>query len=344
MVWLQTVFTWLERLGFKPVTTVFDPAASPGIRRIADDLRAKRYEAVEAAFDRIAVDRYGDALDAILDAMTGGRASDLPTALDAVRVWQDDPGKGAFHAAMLLGRGSVREGWRVRGGKVAYDVKEDAWPVFISQLENADRLFDEAARVRPGHPEPWVGLLSTTRGLQLDDDDTGRRFQSLLERAPLHVQGHVLMLENLKAKWGGSHEAMFAFAREQAGRAPEGHVLGGLVVHAHWEMRNLRYWADDDDADAYFRQADVVRDIIQVWRRTGGSGRHVPDADSRVFYNLMAATLALCGQRELARQALRMMKGQCVEWPWCAMVESLPESMNTGWVVDRIARSVGIRS
>lgn len=344
MAWLQAVFAWLERLGYKPVTTVFAPGASPGIQRMAEDLRARRYDALEAAFERIPVDRYSDALDAILDAMTGGRESTLPAALDAVRIWQDDPGQGAFHAAMLLGRGSVREGWRVRGGKLADDVKEDAWPVFFSQLENADRLFDEAGRVRPAHPEPCVGLLSTTRGLGLDEVETTARFHALLERSPLHLQGHALMLENLKAKWGGSHEAMFAFAREHAGRAPEGHALGALPLHAHWEMRNLRYWADDDEADAYFRQADVVREVIQIWRRTAGSSSHAPDASARVLYNLMAATLALCGQRELARQALRMMKGQCVEWPWCAMVESLPESMNTGWVVDRIARSVGVRS
>lgn len=343
MEWLQAVFAWLERLGYKPATAMFAPEASPGIQRMAEDLRARRYEALEAAFDRIPVDRYGDALDAILDALTGGKASQLPTALDAVRVWQDDPGKAAFHAAMLLARGSIREGWRVRGGRFAGDVREDAWPVFFGHLENADRLFDVARRLRPDHPEPCVGLLSTTRALEMDEAGTEARFRAVLAVAPLHLQGHVLMLENLKAKWGGSHEAMFAFAREHAGRAPDGHALGSLALYAHWEMRNLRYWDDDDDADAYFRQPEVARDIIQAWRRTAGAPAHVPDANSRVLHNLMAASLALCGQRELARQALQKMKGQCVEWPWCTMSESLPESVNPAWVVDRIARSVGMR-
>lgn len=343
MDWLHAVFAWLERLGYQPATKLIDAGASPGIQRMAEDLRAQRYEPLEGAFERIPAGRYGEALDALLDAMAAGQEAGLPVALDMVRRWQDDPGQGAFHAAMLLARGSIREAWRVRGGKFAGEVPRDAWPAFFGHLENADRLLVSAARWRPSHPEPLVGRLITARGLQLDDDELQSRFQALLSLAPLHVQGHVLMLENLKAKWSGSHEAMFAFARQQAVRAPEGHALGALVVHAHWEMRNLRYWADDEQADAYFRRPEVAREITGVWQRTAGSSSHVPDGDSRALYNLMAASLALCGQRELARQALARMKGQCTEWPWCAMAETLREGVNTGWVVDRVARSVGVR-
>lgn len=343
MGWLRAVFSSLERLGFKPVTTVFSPEASPGIQRMAEDLRAQRYEPLVAAFERIPPDRYGDALEAILDALTGGQESRLPVALDAVRVWHDDPGQGAFHAATLLGWGSIREAWRARGGRFANHVPQDAWPVFFGHLENAEELLAKAAGLRPQHPEPLSNLLITARGLQMGGEDERERFQALIDVAPLHVRGHVLMLENLKAKWGGSDEAMFAFARQHAERAPEGHALGCLPVHAHWEMRNMLAWKDEEPADAYFRRPEVAREIIQAWRCTAGSPSHVADGYSRALYNLMAASLALCGQRELARQALGKMQGQCLEWPWCAMSDSLAECANVGWVVDRVARSVGAR-
>lgn len=343
MGWLQAASTGLERVGIKPVTRVFSAAASPGIQRMAEDLRAQRYEPLVAAFERIAPDRYGEALEAILDALTGGKESRLPVALDAVRVWHDDPGQGAFHAAMLLGWGSIREGWRARGGRFAKHVAKDAWPVFFGHLENADELLTKAARLRPRHPEPLSNLLITARGLQMGEEDERNRFQALIDVAPLHVHGHVLMLENLKAKWGGSDEAMFAFARQHAERAPDGHALGCLPVHAHWEMRNMLDWRGEESADAYFKRPEVAREIIQVWRRTGGSPNHAADGNARTLYNLMAASLALCGQRELARQALQKMKGQCIEWPWCVLSDSLLECTNVGWVVDRIARSVGAR-
>lgn len=340
---LHAVFSNLERLGFKPVTQVFAAQASPGIQRMAEDLRTRRYEPLLAAFERITPDRYDEALRALLEALTGGNESRLPNAMDAIRVWHDDPAKGAFHASMLLGWGSIREAWRARGGQWASKVSEEAWPVFFSHLENADELLAKAASLRPGHPEPLSNLLITARGLQMGGEEERVRFQALLDVAPLHVRGHVLMLENLKAKWGGSHEAMFAFARQHAERAPDGHALGCLPVHAHWEIRNLLDSADDERADAYFKRPEVAREIIMAWRRTGGSPRHVVDGYGRVLYNLMAATLFLCGQRELARQALMKMKGQCLHWPWCALSDSLAESVNVGWVVDRVARSVGAR-
>lgn len=341
MGWLETVFAGLERLGYKPVTTMFVPEASAGIQRLAEDLRAQRYVSVAAAFERIAEDRYGEALDAVIKALTGGDAARLPLALDAIRLWHDDPGPAAFHATMLMACGAIREAWRNRGGRVANEVAQSAWPAFFGHLENADSLLAMAARLRPGHVEPLAMRLITSRGLQMGHDETHARFQALTEVAPLHVDGHLNMQESLKAKWGGSHEAMFAFARQHAERAPEGHALASLVVHAHWEMRNLRYWADDERADDYFKRPEVVREIVDTWHRSAGSPQHRPNGDSRALYNVMAASLALCGQRELARNALQHMKWQCLSWPWCTMSDSLPESINVGWVVDRVARSVG---
>ncbi len=343
MGWLEVVFDGLARLGYKPVTQEFAPHASGGIRRMAEDLRQQRYEQLATAFERIDPDRYDEALGAIIMALTGGDEERLPAALDVIRVWHDDAGLASFHAAMLLARGTVKEAWRARGGKVVREVAPDAWPTFFSQLGLADDLLAQATRLKPQHPEPLAWGLITARGLQLGPDELQRRFERLVEVAPLHLSGHLAMLESIKAKWGGSHEAMFAFARQHAERAPEGHEMAGLVVYAHWEMRNLRYWADDERADDYFKQPHVVRELTAAWKRSGGSPQHRPGGDSRVLYNAMAAALALCGQRELARQALQRMKGQCLDWPWCTMADSLPESMNFGWVVDRVSRSVGLR-
>lgn len=343
MGWLEAVFAGLARLGYKPVTQEFVPPVSAGIRRMAEDLRQQRYEPLTAAFERLDPDRYDEALGALIDTLTDGNTDRLPSALDLIRVWHDDAGTAAFHASMLMARGAIREAWRVRGGQTANQVAREAWPVFMSQLGHADDLLEQAVRLRPQHAEPLAWRLITARGLQLGPDELQRRFAQLTAAAPLHLSGHLVMLESLKAKWGGSHEAMFAFARQHGERAPEGHVMAGLVVYAHWEMRNLRYWADDERANDYFKQPEVGRELAAAWKRSGGSPQHRSSGDSQSLFNAMAAALALCGQREPARQALRQMKGQCLDWPWCTMADSLPESVHFGWVVDRVSRSVGLK-
>lgn len=306
---------------------------------MATALLQQREQDVEPVLEKVKPDAYLRMLDAVLDVLEEDHGWEV--ALEALAAWHQRA-PFSFHATMLRARGLIRAAWAARGGALASEVDGAAWPVFLARLENADHLLENATRLRPHHPEPLFMRLLTARGLQVDEDTQWQRFEALLVVAPLHYQGHVAMLENLKAKWGGSHGEMFRFARERAAAAPPGHALQSLPLHAHWEMRNLRYWQGDAKADLYFKKSEVAQEVLQAWLRSVGADRHVPDADSKSLFNLFAGVLFLCGHREQARVALAAMHGQCQDHPWCSMTQNTREEYNLGWVVDRVARSLGV--
>jgi len=122
---------------------------------------------------------------------------------------------------LIRGVHGVRWAWEARGASTADKVAEDAWPVFVSRLEAAESDLQKAAGLDVRDPAPWSWLITTARGLQREATVERQRFQEAQRRDPLNRSAHVHMLTALCWKWGGSHDAMFDFARQTSAAAPE---------------------------------------------------------------------------------------------------------------------------
>ncbi|MFI5533033.1 hypothetical protein ACIA8O_31295 [Kitasatospora sp. NPDC051853] len=192
----------------------------------------------------------------------------------------------------------VVRAWEVRGNGSAQHVEQDAWPVFHAHLGQADRLTAKASALAPHDPTPLAVAIRTARGLQVSRGEFDHRWAALTAVDPLHLSGHRDALQYLCAKWYGSQEEMFAFARDAADRAPAGHSLVLLPLLAHQEQLL--------EDHTWIESPQIGIDMAAVrkrWRET------TPLAHSRLSddHSLLAAFLGMTHRHAQAAVHFRAM-------------------------------------
>ena len=195
----------------------------------------------------------------VIDGDTWANKAVLLTTLDA---WvQQDPAsslartfRGAYHYGAA---------WKARGTGWASTVSEQGWALMRERLALAARDLDAASALDPANPLPSWLLLSAARPMGADPQTMDRHFRRALEYDANFFQPYVERLQDLMPKWGGSEEAMFAFARDAVKRAPRGSAIPFLLVEAHREKGcNIV-----KDCPAYYRDPAVWAEIQQVFLR-----------------------------------------------------------------------------
>jgi hypothetical protein len=136
-------------------------------------------------------------------------------------------------ADLVRGRLLIASAWAARGSGRAESVSDAGWQIFTRDLEQARTHLERAADTDVSDPTALALLIKVAIGA--DAEAAEGYFLRALERDPGHHLAHELMLLALSAKWHGSHEAMFEFARDAAEAAPAGSSLPMLVVTAHIE-------------------------------------------------------------------------------------------------------------
>lgn len=131
----------------------------------------------------------------------------------------------------------------------------------VPALAAAENCLDEVIERDPGCAEAWHYLVVLGRARQLPMEERRRRFGKLIEIGPTHLFGHEQMLNNVMAKWSGSHEAMFDFARTRAAAHP-GTDIQLLVAQAH-----LEYWRAEKTA-GYLNRGEVAGEIYAAARNS----------------------------------------------------------------------------
>lgn len=173
---------------------------------------------------------------------------------------------------LIKGRAHIAWAWEARGHGTSDSVTDEGANLFEQHLMRAEADLMRAAELDPADPTPWAHLITVARGLGQGSGVARERFDQAMRRDPEHWTAHFQMLMVQCAKWGGSHEDMFAFAREVAGRQPEGHDLATLVIMAHVER--WLYFSFEDDSGGekqYPKNTDNVQECLAVYQRSLGS-------------------------------------------------------------------------
>jgi hypothetical protein len=98
-----------------------------------------------------------------------------------------------------------------------------------------------------------------------------------IRRDPYNFEAHLMAVTFLCAKWYGSHEQMFAAAREPAAAAPAGSSVAMLPLLAHFEYA-LREYGFETRAESlaakasYFHRPEVIREIEACAAKWRGAG------------------------------------------------------------------------
>ena len=188
----------------------------------------------------------------------------------------------------LLVRGShaVYWAWQARGTGMAGSVGDDQWRVWFSRLKLAENCLDEVLERDPACAEAWHYLVILGRARQLPFEERWYRFTNLIELQPTHYLGHTQMLNNLMAKWSGSTEQMFEFARDRAASHP-GTALPALIAAAHLEHR---YSAGGNE---YMERKEVGDELVEAAQQSIWHPEYRPTAITPLLWNRFAHAFAV---------------------------------------------------
>nr|BFD94258.1 hypothetical protein KitaXyl93_56180 [Kitasatospora sp. Xyl93] len=214
---------------------------------------------------------------------------------------------------LLSGARHVAWAWEARTGARAKDVTEERWKVFHERLEVAEEQLLEVAEREPSWHAPWRFLQTSARGASLGPDVATCRFEAAVRRAPGNAGSHWDRLQQLSAKWGGSHEEMHAFARSVMLAAPEGSRLGELVAVAH-----LEHWLalPDGEDRAYLTSPAVVGGLQEAAFRSVLHPDFKPVRGWQDSFNAFAMAFSLADQPKTARLLFDALDGFVTEAPW----------------------------
>ncbi|MCC9307115.1 hypothetical protein LN042_08375 [Kitasatospora sp. RB6PN24] len=239
-----------------------------------------------------------------------GCVQDLPGdfLLEIGRSRSDDP-----LARTVCGARHVAWAWEARSGARASQVTREQFDLFHERLRAAEEHLYAAVESDPDSAAPWCFLTTASRGLEHGHDVTRRRFEAGVRRAPTHVALHSAMLQQVCAKWGGSHEEMHGFARESFAKAPPGSGMGVLIAEAH-----IEHWLDLPKADdaAYIRSPEVVEELRRAAAASVLHPDYSPTESPYPALNAFALAFWLAGDRASARQLFERIGDHPTRFPW----------------------------
>ncbi|MEV4533932.1 hypothetical protein AB0J82_08890 [Asanoa sp. NPDC049518] len=233
--------------------------------------------------------------------------------LDFLRkVHESDPFDST--AGAMLGERLVLDAWAIRSTRRARHVSQAQFDAFHAGLNEAEEVLAATAVHDPADPAVWTSRLKTARGLELGEAETRRRYAALAAIDPHHTSGQWQMLQRLCPKWGGTLDAMHAFARECMLAAPEGGHAGFLVADAY-----LEEVGDLPDAAAQSRFLGQ-RSVRAALREAAARSVLHPSFPRTPGWVQVAGTfgmiLTYAGELDLAHRSFQLVGPWVSAYPW----------------------------
>lgn len=223
----------------------------PELDTAREEVRAGRWEAVAALFDRTGNDwelRY------YYVTTFASLAADEDAWL---RAWLAARPQDAA-AATVYARSLVDLAWKIRGGGWAKDVTREQWEGFFRVLGEAPAACHAAAALAPEDPTPWIVHFAVGMGSSYEHADFRALWAEATARAPYHVKGHLSAMTYWLPRWKGSRELVTAFVEEAIASAPRGSLLTAM----RFELMNTELRpADPAEREPYWRGEEVRRAI-----------------------------------------------------------------------------------
>jgi hypothetical protein len=242
------------------------PPAGPAIDKCQGD-QAARF--LRAALERRDWPTARDFLSSITDrddhAFYLSICAGVPGVQDWIQQWVEAEPQSTL-PRLVQGVHAVYWAWEARGADYADRTPQAQLELFFNRVVFADNCLHEVAERDPHDTTARAFLLNSGMGRQVDLNEQGRRFTEVLKRHPQHRWAHGAMLQYLCAKWHGSHEQMFAFARHTSHNAPPGSPLHGVIADAHIEK--YLDLGRSGAAAGYLEQPEVGAELMAAAERS----------------------------------------------------------------------------
>lgn len=252
--------------------------------------------------DALCARDWGTARDILSAPMSNDHRAflmEIAAEVPGVQEWIEGPVRdepGSVLPRLVQGAHAVFWAWEARGTGGAKTVSEQQWKVWFSRLKLAEDCLDEVVDRDPKCLEARYFLVILARARQLSKQERWDRYHALAELDPTHHYGHDQMLQNLCAKWSGSAEEMFDFARSRAAAAP-GTSLPALIATAHLEHRRSQ-----EDETAYMEQPEVGDELVAAAHQSIWHPDYQRTVATPYLWNRFALAFSLADRFQEARR------------------------------------------
>jgi tetratricopeptide (TPR) repeat protein len=251
MLGMAAVFMGVRGIANRPPTSVrvplkiLTPPFTANRGEILEDLRARKFQVLDAqlnsyekAFEENVLEEDNLAL-----AFDTFKFSD-PTVLPILDEWvKSDP--NSYPAHLARAKQLLKLGWAARGDRFANQTSERQF----SEMKRLFRAsFDDAVaaiRLNPEGPLPYALLISAATSLSSAKEMLQNVYAASLKNVPLSLETREGMMNALTPRWGGSYEAMAAFAAEAQKYAAQNPRLVSLIGYADLDKADLASSAGD---------------------------------------------------------------------------------------------------
>jgi len=216
--------------------------------------------------------------------------------------------------SLVAGCHAVHWAWQARGAKRALYTTGEQFQEFHRRLHYADGLLRQVIAREPDNVTAWAWLVMSSRGPQVGQREARDRFEAVVRLYPGHVFAHEYRMQYLCAKWSGSHEQMFEFARGATATAGPASPLHALIAQAHIE----RWCHEETQADnEYIVSQEVRAELLAAAELSIFHPDYVPAGPGWAQrLSTFAMALELADEFDAAWHAFALLNGQVTPWPW----------------------------
>ncbi|MEO1129643.1 MAG: hypothetical protein AAFX05_08065 [Planctomycetota bacterium] len=258
------------------------------------------------------------------------RAAIQPVVKGDVQLWDDAHAAIQWTAQALEEQPEVVDRWLARSSDdpapllvravlhriQAWEARDTDRDQFYDSLERASIDAERAADLAPENPLP-LSVLTTIRLGDLDDLDGVRSaFEACIDRDPLNLDAHRIMLFAMGETWYGSNDQMLGFARDAVAGAPAGSSLHELCPHAHFIRFKRESDHDHDEALANVMRAASISEITDAYGRLGGGERTSSELSLAAALNRFAWHFYMADADARATEAFGRIGPHVLREPW----------------------------
>ena len=188
--------------------------------------------------------------------------------------------------------------------------------MFGTFLAEAAKHLNAAMQLRIEDPEPYYRMIRVRLGLNGADPEVDSLLEKVRQRHKWHLLAHMDALTHKCEKWGGSHAAMFEFARSRTRNEPAGSPLWTLIPMMILE-RSVYFTIENDyeGANSWLRSDAVIDELHDAYMKSAGSQMLVETPLTPVIHNWFACNLVYSNLK-VAKEAMGKVGHKVQERPW----------------------------
>jgi hypothetical protein len=237
--------------------------------------------------------------------------------------FKESPRARTYYASVKVRDAYTDRGWSTtEPGPAGSEAEAER---FTKHLMAAEEILHEAVVDRPAMVDPWVTLLVSGRGLQLDLEQLRERFDNAHSRSPFRPDACREYMQSLAKKWNGSTIATFDFARWIEAESPPDSPARECLPMAHIEKGLLE--RGPANLASYLMDSDVVAELATGLLNFLEATPAPAPAEHLGVLNAYALALTVDSEAtaRLVNETFARIDGRPSEYPWSIYAEDIAD-------------------